>query len=205
MECPSEERMIRMKLEELNGIHSLQFDIPGRKLEVYHTDSGDKIYNALDSLQLHTQFVSSEVTKPATISDDQHQESRVLWQVLIINIFFFALEIITGFIAGSIGLVADSLDMLADSMVYGLALFAVGSQISRKKKVAGFAGYFQLTLSILDLRSCQAFLGAWRKSGLSHVIVISLMALVGMQVVCICFKVQKTGSSHESKHDKPVK
>lgn len=180
MDCPSEERMIRMKLEELNGIHSLQFDIPGRKLEVYHTDSGDKIYNALDSLQLDTQFVSSEVTKPASISDDQHQESRVLWQVLIINFFFFALEIITGFIAGSIGLVADSLDMLADSMVYGLALFAVGSQISRKKKVAGIAGYFQLTLSILGFAEVvRRFLGHGENPDFLMMIVISLMALAG--------------------------
>ncbi|KKX49171.1 hypothetical protein L950_0216910 [Sphingobacterium sp. IITKGP-BTPF85] len=31
------------------------------------------------------------------------------------------------------GLVADSLDMLADSIVYGLALFAVGGSMIRKK------------------------------------------------------------------------
>jgi len=40
--------------------------------------------------------------------------------------------------------VADGLDMLADSIVYSLALFAVGGTITRKKKVAKAAGYFQL-------------------------------------------------------------
>jgi Co/Zn/Cd efflux system component len=33
------------------------------------------------------------------------------------------------------GLVADSLDMLADAFVYGLSLFAVGAAVSRKKRV----------------------------------------------------------------------
>ena len=66
-----------------------------------------------------------------------------LRRVLAINFFFFVLEILTGFIAGSMGLVADSLDMLADSIVYGLSLSAVGGTLSRKKKVAGAAGYFQ--------------------------------------------------------------
>ena len=39
MDCPSEEQMIRAKLEGMANIHNLKFDIPGRQLEVYHTDS----------------------------------------------------------------------------------------------------------------------------------------------------------------------
>ena len=46
MDCPSEERIIRMKLEGLTNIQSLQFDIPSRKLEVCHTDSYDDILAA---------------------------------------------------------------------------------------------------------------------------------------------------------------
>ncbi len=53
------------------------------------------------------------------------------------------------------GLVADSLDMLADSFVYGLSLWAVGSTVLRKKKVARRSGYFQLSLALLDYRSNQ--------------------------------------------------
>lgn len=51
--------------------------------------------------------------------------------------------------ANSMGLVADSLDMLADSIVYWLSLFAVGEAVSRKKNVARAAGYFQLALAVL--------------------------------------------------------
>ena len=42
MDCPSEERMMRMELEELPNIESLEFDLPGRTLEVCHTDSCER-------------------------------------------------------------------------------------------------------------------------------------------------------------------
>ena len=47
------------------------------------------------------------------------------------------------------GLVADSLDMLADSFVYGISLFAVGGTLIKKKRIAKLAGYFQITLAII--------------------------------------------------------
>ncbi|MDX9923715.1 MAG: hypothetical protein RBS48_03035 [Ignavibacteriaceae bacterium] len=39
MDCPSEERIIRMKLEGIEKIQNLQFDIPNRKLTVIHANS----------------------------------------------------------------------------------------------------------------------------------------------------------------------
>jgi len=111
-------------LEGLTNIESLEFDIPGRTLEVL---------DALDSLHLDTKVASSEPTDTVSIKNSHRQERQVLWQILAINFFFFALEMVTGFIAGSMGLVADSLDMLADSIVYALSLFAVGGTVSRKK------------------------------------------------------------------------
>ena len=44
MDCPSEEQIIRMKLSEMTTIKSLDFDIPNRKLIVFHTDEKDKIF-----------------------------------------------------------------------------------------------------------------------------------------------------------------
>ena len=41
------------------------------------------------------------------------------------------------------GLVADSLDMLADSIVYGLSLLAVGHSMIRKKKIAKWRKEFR--------------------------------------------------------------
>ena len=41
MDCPSEEQMIRMKLESYAQVKYLDFDIPNRKLEVYHLEGNE--------------------------------------------------------------------------------------------------------------------------------------------------------------------
>ncbi|HME45054.1 MAG TPA: cation transporter [Syntrophorhabdales bacterium] len=197
MDCPAEERMIRMKLEGLTNIRSLQFDLPARTLEVYHTDSYDSLLAALDSLHLDTKLVSSEPTDMVSIKDSHRQERRVLWQVLAINFFFFALELLTGFIAGSMGLVADSLDMLADSIVYALSLFAVGGTVSRKKNIAGAAGYFQLALAVLGFAEViRRFVGHGETPDFHLMIVISLLALAGNAICLYLLQKSKSREAH---------
>jgi Co/Zn/Cd efflux system component len=183
MDCPSEERMIRMKLEGLDTIRSLQFDIPGRRLEVYHSDAHDNVLAALDSLQLDTKLLSSELTELTDIKDTDQQERRVLWQVLAINFFFFVLEMLTGFVSGSMGLIAGSIDMLADSLVYGLSLFAVGGTVIRKKRIAATAGYFQLGLAVLGFAEViRRFVGHEETPDFHLMIIISLLALAGNSI-----------------------
>jgi len=84
-----------------------------------------------------------------------------------------------GVLSGSMGLVADSLDMLADSLVYGLALFAVGGSIARKNNIAKTAGYFQLLLALLGLiEVIRRFIGFEEMPDFQTMIIISLMALI---------------------------
>jgi Co/Zn/Cd efflux system component len=197
MDCPSEERMIRMKLEGLSNIESLEFDIPARILEVYHKDSYDNLLAALDSLDLDTKVVSSEPTDAMGIKDSHLREREVLWKVLAINLFFFALEMFTGFIAASMGLVADSLDMLADSIVYGLSLFAVGGTVSRKKNITGAAGYFQLGLAVLGFAEViRRFLGHGETPDFRLMIIISLLALVGNAICLFLLQKSKSQEAH---------
>ena len=197
MDCPSEERMIRMKLEGLTNIESLEFDLPGRTLEVCHTDGYDNLLTALNSLDLDTKVVSSEPTEAVRIKGSQRQERRVLWQVLAINFFFFALEILTGFIAGSMGLVGDSLDMLADSIVYALSLFAVGGTVARKKRIAGAAGYFPLALAVLGFAEViRRFVGHGETPDFQLMIIISLLALVGNAICLYLLQKSKSQEAH---------
>ncbi|MBK7271331.1 MAG: cation transporter [Flavobacteriales bacterium] len=63
---------------------------------------------------------------------DKH---TLLW-VFAINAVFFVAESVAGWLAQSMGLVADGLDMLADAFVYGLALVAIGKSRSAKRRVA---------------------------------------------------------------------
>lgn len=197
MDCPSEEQMIRMKLEGLTNIESLKFDIPGRTLEIYHTDSYDDLLAALNSLHLDTKLVSSERTHTVNAEDTHQQERRVLSQVLAINFFFFALEMFAGFIAGSMGLVADSLDMLADSIVYGLSLFAVGGTVSRKKNIAGAAGYLQLALAVLGFAEViRRVIGHGETPDFHLMIIISLLALAGNAICLYLLQRSKSQEAH---------
>jgi len=198
MDCPSEERMIRMKLEGLTNIQSLQFNIPSRKLEVYHTDSYEGILTALHGFRLDAKLVSSEPADVPNV-DESHSrhEGRVLWQVLAVNVFFFILEMLTGFIANSMGLVADSLDMLADSMVYALSLFAVGGTVLQKKNVARAAGYFQLVLAVLGFAEVvRRFLWHGETPDFYLMIIISLLALSGNAICLYLLQKSKSQEAH---------
>lgn len=53
------------------------------------------------------------------------RQSTVLWAVLAINAVMFVLEMGLGLLAGSVALLADSLDMLGDTIVYGFSLVAL--------------------------------------------------------------------------------
>ncbi len=59
----------------------------------------------------------------AKIPADQR---RVLVVVLVINLVMFGVEGVYGIVARSTSLLADSLDMLGDALVYGFSLYAIG-------------------------------------------------------------------------------
>ena len=125
MDCPSEENLIRMKLDGISSIANLDFDIANRKLIVFHSGEIDQIEKSVIELNLGGKKISTEKTDQTDFKKNQNQK-KLLWSVLIINFAFFIIEMTTGLISKSMGLVADSLDMLADSFVYGISLFAVG-------------------------------------------------------------------------------
>jgi cation diffusion facilitator family transporter len=54
------------------------------------------------------------------------QQRRVLRVVLWINLGMFVAELVAGIIAHSTALLADSVDMLGDAIVYGFSLYVIG-------------------------------------------------------------------------------
>jgi Co/Zn/Cd efflux system component len=60
----------------------------------------------------------------------------------------FVAELTVSWFAESTGLLADSLDMFADSAVYGLALYTVGRNAKAKLRTAHAAGWIQAALAI---------------------------------------------------------
>jgi hypothetical protein len=192
MDCPAEETIIRLRLEGGGIVRRLDFDIERRSLTVYHVGGTDVIEKALKELKLgaerlHTIDVPREDTPEFTI------QRKTLRIVLVINATFFLLELAAGLISGSMGLVADSLDMLADAFVYAISLYAVGGPVVRKKKVARAAGYFQAGLALLGfMEVTRRFLVAGRMPDVATMIVVSGFALFA-NVYCL-YLLWKTGS-----------
>ena len=146
MDCPSEENLIRMKLDGISSIKNLDFDIPNRKLIVFHNGQIDIIENSINQLKLGEKKISTEQTEQNDFEENTNQK-KLLWTVLALNFLFFIIEMTTGLISKSMGLVADSLDMLADSFVYGISLFAVGGTLTRKKRIAKGAGLSEVQVN----------------------------------------------------------
>lgn len=55
----------------------------------------------------------------------RERQSRTLKAVLVINAVMFLVEFTAGLLAASTALLADSLDMLGDTLVYGFSLYVV--------------------------------------------------------------------------------
>lgn len=147
MDCPSEEQLIRMALSKF-GTMNLQFDLPKRQLAIVHGQSTDRITEALSGLKLGAKFLKEEQVSESDGIVQESDESRVLWILLFINFTMFLVEIGIGFYAESTGLVADSFDMLADSIVYSVSLYAVGKAAVTQHKAARLSGWFQLFLAV---------------------------------------------------------
>jgi Co/Zn/Cd efflux system component len=75
-------------------------------------------------------------------------ERRTLWTLLAINASMFVVEAVAGWLGESTGLLADSLDMLADATVYGIGLYAVGRPLIAKARAAFASGVMQIVLGI---------------------------------------------------------
>jgi Co/Zn/Cd efflux system component len=75
-------------------------------------------------------------------------ERRTLIILLAINFGMFLLEVVIGWIASSSGVLADSLDMLADASVYAIALYAVGRSLRIQSNAATAAGFLQIALGV---------------------------------------------------------
>lgn len=74
---------------------------------------------------------------------------KTLIMLLVINGVMFLVEVAIGVYANSTGLIADSLDMLADAIVYGISIYALGKSQLKKIRAAMASGIFQLTLACL--------------------------------------------------------
>ncbi|MCC2616236.1 cation diffusion facilitator family transporter [Aestuariibacter halophilus] len=116
-------------------------------------------------------------------SAEDQQQRRLLWTVLVLNGGMFFVEFVAGWLAQSSGLMADSLDMLADAFVYGLSLYAVGKAAHFKARAALVNGSLQWALGALILIDIAHKILTGAQPDVSIMISIAVLALV-VNVAC---------------------
>ncbi len=196
MDCPSEENLIRMKLASIEGIENLEFDISNRVLTIYHINTVQPIQNSLNELNLGSSLIDSQSIDKVVFSKENKQQ-KILWQVLLINLSFFIIEVVFGWISYSMGLVADSLDMLADSFVYGLSLFAIGGSVLLQKRIAKIAGFAQILLAIIGFfEVIKRFLFNQAIPDFKTMVIVSLFALFANAWCLILLQKAKSKEAH---------
>ncbi|CAM0587001.1 Cadmium, cobalt and zinc/H(+)-K(+) antiporter [Acinetobacter baumannii] len=197
MDCSAEEQMVRMALSSVNEVKGLTFDLPNRKLKVFHNDGLNEITSKLEALGFGAKLEST-VTSVGEIPEkaDTSEQAKVLKILLAINAALFVIEFISGLIAASTGLIADSLDMFADAAVYGIALYTVGKAAKYQVKAAHFAGWIQLFLAITVIVDVirRFILGSEPESLL--MIVIGFLALIANVACLYLISGHKDGGAH---------
>lgn len=79
------------------------------------------------------------------------KQTSTLKTVLGINAVMFGVELTAGIVAGSVSLVADSLDMLGDALVYGFSIYAVARGAREKAISALLKGGIMAAFGVLVL------------------------------------------------------
>lgn len=153
MDCPAEESLVRTALDGVPGVRSLTFDLVARRLVVWHAGEPAIVLGRLVPLQLGARLVDSVEAESwrGDAQQDAGAEATTLWIVLGINAAMSVVELTTGWLAESTGLLADGADMLADATVYALALYAVGHAPALKLRAARLCGALQLLLGLSAL------------------------------------------------------
>lgn len=123
-------------------------------------------------------------------------QKRVLVVLLVINALMFVVELGFGWVAESTALIADSLDNLADAVVYGIGLYAVGRSMVHKANAALLSGYFQAALGVLIVLDIgrRVWMGSEPTSEL--MIIVGFAALVANVICLLLMQKHRNGEVH---------
>lgn len=121
---------------------------------------------------------------------------RVLWIALVINAAMFVVELLGGFGADSVSLLADAVDFLGDAASYGLSLAVLGLALTWRARVAYWKGLTMLAWGAAVLAA--AAWKAWQGSSPEPVAMglIGALALVANVVVAVMLYAFRNGDAN---------
>ena len=111
-------------------------------------------------------------------------ERRTLWIVLGLNIGLAIAFFISGAFGDSTALIANGLDNLSDSFVYGISLFALSRSAKWKRGAANVSG------GLLILFAVDILYDAWRRyvggsDPLGIIMIIMALVAAGINALCV--------------------
>ena len=112
--------------------------------------------------------------KACEIDALRSRQSATLKIVLGINAVMFGVELTAGIMSGSVSLLADSLDMLGDALVYGFSIYVVARGARMKAQVALLKGGIMAAFGLFVLGQ------AVHKMLIPHVPVFEIIGAIGV-------------------------
>ena len=109
----------------------------------------------------------------------REKQARVLWIVLAVNAVLFVAEFGVGWAAHSTALLADSLDMLGDALVYAFSLWVLHRGTRWRARAALSKGLVQAAFGIFVLGQAAWKLGGSAEVDASAMGVMGMLALAG--------------------------
>ena len=198
MDCDAEEELVRLRLAQLDEVEAVRVDLIARTVSVRHSSvDPSSVRAALDGLNLDTTQLDVTDAVPEWAPVPTMHERGIFTIALLINALFFVVEFVAGLASQSMGLVADSIDMLADASVYGLGLLAVGRATHHKMRLAAGSGYLQLALATVGLAEViRRFLAQESLPDARTMITVSLLALTANAATLVILRRAKTPEAH---------
>ncbi len=191
--------MVRMALDGTGGIAELRFDLAARTVTVVHVGDPAPLLARLEPLGYGATVRESTVAAADELrvaSPTDAAEAGTLRLLLAINAALFLVEVVAGWLAESTGLIADSLDMLADALVYALGLYAVGKAAGTKLRAAHISGVFQGALAVGVLVDVARRLLAGSAPEPPTMITVSILALAANVSCLLLIARHRDGGAH---------
>jgi len=112
------------------------------------------------------------------------RQRRVLQVALWINAAMFVVESVSGLAANSTALLADSVDMLGDAIVYGFSLYVVGRGLAWQSRAALLKGLIMAAFGLGILVQVALKLTRGLAPGVETMSLVGLLALAA-NLVCL--------------------
>lgn len=122
--------------------------------------------------------------EPEALEALQRNHAKVLWTVLSINLTMFIVEGFCGLYAGSTAVLADSLDMLGDALVYGFSIFVLGRSAKWQGRASMLKGLIMLVFGLAVMG--EAFNKFWHTT-IPNAEVMNWVGIAALAMNSICF------------------